>query len=149
MRASARELLVPIFTYLVWCGRGIRTHDLPLRKRPLYQLSYRCESVSSERLRTVDTSGFTCTFSVKYLDFYLYYNAPIVFIIFIRHSIPFYTTCIRIFFCTTPPILGNPFRTHCIHHVMNEVCTEWVTPGIPRMQFPIHFYFIVALVNSV
>ena len=41
MRASARELLVPFFTPLVWCGRGIRTHDLPLRKRTLYQLSYR------------------------------------------------------------------------------------------------------------
>ena len=32
MQASARELLVPFFTHLVWCGRGIRTHDLPLRK---------------------------------------------------------------------------------------------------------------------
>ena len=41
MRASARELLVPFFTPLVWCGRGIRTHNLPLRKRTLYQLSYR------------------------------------------------------------------------------------------------------------
>ena len=41
MRASARELLVPFFTPLVWCGRGIRTHDLPLRKQTLYQLSYR------------------------------------------------------------------------------------------------------------
>ena len=40
MRASARELLVPFFTPLVWCGCGIRTHDLPLRKRTLYQLSY-------------------------------------------------------------------------------------------------------------
>ena len=40
MRASARELLVPFFTPLVWCSRGIRTHDLPLRKRKLYQLSY-------------------------------------------------------------------------------------------------------------
>ena len=30
MRASARELLVPFFTPLVWCGSGIRTHDLPL-----------------------------------------------------------------------------------------------------------------------
>ena len=40
VRASARELLVPFFTPLVWCGRGIRTHDLPLRKRTLYQLSY-------------------------------------------------------------------------------------------------------------
>ena len=40
MRASARELLVPFFTPLVWCGHGIRTHDLPLRKRTLYQLSY-------------------------------------------------------------------------------------------------------------
>ena len=42
MRVSARELLVPFFTPLVWCGGGIRTHDLPLRKRTLYQLSYRC-----------------------------------------------------------------------------------------------------------
>ena len=41
MRASARELLVPFFTPLVWCGRGIRTNDLPLRRRTLYQLSYR------------------------------------------------------------------------------------------------------------
>ena len=41
MRASARELLVPSFTPLVSCGRGIRTHDLPLRKQTLYQLSYR------------------------------------------------------------------------------------------------------------
>ena len=35
LRASAMELLVPLFTPLVWCGRGIRTHDLPLRKRTL------------------------------------------------------------------------------------------------------------------
>ena len=40
MRAPARELLVPFFTPLVWCVRGIRTHDLPFRKRTLYQLSY-------------------------------------------------------------------------------------------------------------
>ena len=40
MRASARELLVPFFTPLVWCGGGIRTHDLPFQKRTLYQLSY-------------------------------------------------------------------------------------------------------------
>ena len=39
MPASARELLVPFFTPLVWCGRGIRTHQL--RKPTLYQLSYR------------------------------------------------------------------------------------------------------------
>ena len=38
---DARELLVPFFTPLVWYGSGIRTHDLPLRKRTLYQLSYR------------------------------------------------------------------------------------------------------------
>ena len=41
MPASVRELLVPFFTPLVWCGRGIRAHDLPPRKRTLYQLSYR------------------------------------------------------------------------------------------------------------
>ena len=41
MRASARELLVPFFTPLVWCGCGIRTHNLLLRKRTLYQLSSR------------------------------------------------------------------------------------------------------------
>ena len=41
MRASARELLVPFFTPLVWCCPGIRNQDLPLRKRTLYQLSYR------------------------------------------------------------------------------------------------------------
>ena len=41
MRESARELLFPFFTPLVWLGPGIRTHDLPLQKRTLYQLSYR------------------------------------------------------------------------------------------------------------
>ena len=41
MQASARELLVPFFTPLIWCCRRIRTHDLPLRKRTLYQLSCR------------------------------------------------------------------------------------------------------------
>ena len=41
MQASARELLVPFFTPLVWCGRGILTQDLLLRKGTLYQLSYR------------------------------------------------------------------------------------------------------------
>ena len=30
MRASARELLVPFFTPLEWCGSGIPTHDLLL-----------------------------------------------------------------------------------------------------------------------
>ena len=40
MRASARELIVPFLTPLVWRGPVIRTHDIPLRKRMLYQLSY-------------------------------------------------------------------------------------------------------------
>ena len=39
MLASARELLVPFL--LLWFGvAGIRTHDLPLQKWTLYQLSY-------------------------------------------------------------------------------------------------------------
>ena len=29
---------------LVWCVHGIRTHNLPLRKRTLYQLSYRSDN---------------------------------------------------------------------------------------------------------
>ena len=36
-----------IFTPLVWCGCRIRTCDLPLQKRALYQLSYR-GSVTTE-----------------------------------------------------------------------------------------------------
>ena len=39
MRASARGLLVP-FLHLWYGAVGIRTHDLPLWKRTLYQLSY-------------------------------------------------------------------------------------------------------------
>ena len=40
MRTSARELLEPFFTPLNYGAAGIRTQDLPLRKRTLYQLSY-------------------------------------------------------------------------------------------------------------
>ena len=54
MRASARGLLVPFFTPLVWCGRGIRTHDLPLRKRTLYQLSNRGGSRPRALISTLD-----------------------------------------------------------------------------------------------
>ena len=57
MQASARELLVPFFTPLVWCSRGIRTHDLPLRKCTLYQLSYRGGTQS--RLQKGFTPGFS------------------------------------------------------------------------------------------
>ena len=54
MWASARELLVPFLTPLVWCGGGIRTHNLPLWKRMLYQLSYQveitCSHISNEEI---------------------------------------------------------------------------------------------------
>ena len=57
MRASARELLVPFFTTLVWCGCGIRTHDLPLRKGKLYQLSSRDGYPSNACQSTVPVYG--------------------------------------------------------------------------------------------
>ena len=38
---SSKGAASTIFTPLVWCRHGIRTHDLPLQKRTLYQLSYR------------------------------------------------------------------------------------------------------------
>ena len=60
LRASARKLLLPFFTPLVWCGCGIQTHSLPLRKRTLYQLSYRGGSSSLCRFARAFPSSCIC-----------------------------------------------------------------------------------------
>ena len=74
MRASARELQKP-FLHLWYGAAGIRTHDLPLRKRTLYQLSYRGVQVrnktepcmSSEISDVIKTETYFCIVFKKHI----------------------------------------------------------------------------------
>ena len=78
MRASARELLVPFFTVKIlhlWYGAaGIRTHDLPLRKRTLYQLSYRGGLGSVNQMCAIDGTYFIC---MSFDDFAFIFNGKL------------------------------------------------------------------------
>ena len=65
MQMPSRELLVPFFLHLWYGAALIRTHDLPLRKRRLYQLSYRGGQVISELVTSY--SNYNCV-RIIYLD---------------------------------------------------------------------------------